>query len=164
MKLDKYFAAVFVLWLASFLVYLNFFDILIPGLPNGSYRAVVGAWFAVPSFILSVGQILISGFIISAAVHLFGGKVRPSRSLFTASLMVFLFSLTYVIFPFFGPFYYIIFYAGGVPPYVLAIEVAWSAALLAVSTLLISKLHKMELRLALLTTIITGIFIVVAAS
>ena len=152
------------LWLASFVIYMNYYDILIPGIPNGSYRLAVGNLFAIPVFILSVGQVLIGAFMIFACAYLFKGKERATRSFFISSVMVALFSFTYVIFPMFGPFYYIVFATGGTPSNVLEVEIAWTIITLAVSTVLIAKMKKIKMYDALFTALVTGIFIVVAAS
>ena len=137
---DKYLFASLAMWLAAFIIYVNYYDILIPGIQDGSYRAVVGLLFIIPSFILSMGQVLIGAF------------------------MVFLFSLTYVLFPFYGPFYFIAFATNVAPPGVLLVEVVWTAALLGISTMLLHRLQKVSLGYALFTAGVTGIFIVVAAS
>jgi len=161
---DKYSVSAFVLWLASFVIYLNYYDILIPGIPDGSYRLAVGTLFVIPAFILSVGQLLIGAFIIFAAAYLFKGREHVTRSFFVSAVVVFLFSLTYVIFPMFGPFYYIVFATGIAPPHVLEVEIAWTLTILAVSTLLIAKMNKIKMHDALFTAAVTIIFIVVAAS
>jgi hypothetical protein len=162
--LDKYLAATVVLWLVSLFVYANYYDILIPGITNGSYREAVGQLFIVPSLILSVFQVLLGAFIIFASVTTMEGKQHETKSLFTASFMVFLFSLTYVIFPMFGPFYYIVFATSIAPPNVLFVELAWTAAFLTVSTLLIHRLQKVKWHFAFFIAGLVGIFIVVAAS
>ncbi|HLC67333.1 MAG TPA: hypothetical protein VJI12_00445 [archaeon] len=162
--IDKYSVAAFFMWLASFVVYVNYYDILIPGIQDGSYRVAVGQFFAVPSFILSAGQVLIGGFLIFACVYLFTHKSHKTKSLFTAAFMVMLFSLTYVVFPMYGPFYFIVFATSIAPPGVLLFEIAWISVLLAASTALMHRLQKVPLRYAFFTAAVTGIFIVVAAS
>ncbi len=162
--LDRYSAGTFVLWLAAFLIYVNYYDILIPGITNGSYRVVVGSLFAIPSFILSAGQVGLGGFIIYASVYLFKHKAHETKSLFTSAFIVFLFSLTYVVFPMYGPFYFIVFATSIAPPNVIYFELAWTAALLSLSTLLMHRLQSVPWRYALFTAGLAGIFIVVAAS
>ena|SRR3989344_656457 len=161
---DKYLFASLAMWLAAFIIYVNYYDILIPGIQDGSYRAVVGLLFIIPSFILSMGQVLIGAFMVFACVYLFHGKEHETKSLFTGAFMVFLFSLTYVLFPFYGPFYFIAFATNVAPPGVLLVEVVWTAALLGISTMLLHRLQKVSLGYALFTAGVTGIFIVVAAS
>jgi hypothetical protein len=162
---DKYFlAAGFALATFAFIVYMLFYDILIPGITNGSYRAVVGVWFAIPSFLLAYGQALIAGTIIYFASRTFTGKASYAKSFFISSTLVMIFSLTYVIFPFFGPFYFIVFATGIAPPNVLFIEVAWAAVAVVVCTLLLEKLHGVRRKYALFTALVTLIFVVVAAS
>lgn len=164
---EKYPLASVVLWFVSFLIYLSYYDILIPGLPNGSFRLAVGPLIVAPFFILAAGQVVIGGLIIyfgvTSIIRRCEFKKDYTISLFIASLMTFLFSLTYVIYPFYGPFYYIIFLAGG-PPEVILVEIIWSAIMLAASTLLIGKLHKIKRKYAFLIAAIAIIFITVAAS
>ena len=162
--LDRYLIGSFVLWLVAMVIYSNYYDILIPGITQGSYRVVIGQLFVVPAFLLSVGQILIGAFMIFASVALFKGKEQETKSVFIATVMVLIFSLTYVIFPMFGPFYFIVFATSIAPPGVLLIEVVWAVVFMAAATLLIHKLEKMPLRYAFFTAGITGIFMVVAAS
>ncbi len=161
---NKYVLTTFALWLASFIIYLNYYDILIPGLPNGSYRLAIGELFAIPVFLLSVGQVVIGAVMIFASVNLFRKKPNMAKSLFISSFMVFLFSLTYIIFPMFGPFYYIVFVTADAPSYVLGIEMAWTAVTLVISTISIAKLNGLKTCDALFTAIMATIFIIVAAS
>lgn len=159
----NYLACAVIFSLIAFAVYLQFFDILIPGLPNGSYRLAVGQFFAIPAFMLAGGQVLIGGAIIFFAASTFGKAREFEKSLFISSVLVLMFSLTYVLFPMYGPFYYIVFAVGG-PPYALALEFLWSISMLAVGTSLVKKLHGTNWRYALVATFITGVFIIVAAS
>ena len=161
---DRYLLAAIFLALISFVVYVNYYDILIPGIPNGSYKLAVGNLFAIPSFILLAGQVFVGAFIIYACVYLFHGKEHATKSLLISSTMAFMFSLTYVIFPMFGPFYYIVFATGTAPPHVIEIELVWTILTLSISTFLVSRLGKVELRKAFFTALVVGIFIVVAAS
>ena len=154
--------------IASFVIYMLFYDILIPGLPNGSYRLAVGSMFAIPALLLLAGQVAIGGLIILfAASSIRREKLSKSiyvKSLFVASLLTLLFSVTYVIYPFFGPFYYIVFSSGGVSPLILIGEIAWTIIMVVSGTLLTRKLHKLPAKWSLLVTIIAIIFITVAAS
>lgn len=152
-----------ILFLLTFVIYVNFFDILIPGLPNGSYRQAVGPLFAIPSFLLAGGQVLIGGLIIYFISSKFSPKAKLQKSLFISAAVTLFFSFTYVIFPFFGPFYYIVFAVGG-PPHALLVEVVWSVIMLTAGTLLTEKLNKVERKYAFLVAAITIMFITVAAS
>ena len=102
------------------MIYLLFYDILIPGLPNGSYRLAVGQFFAIPSLLLLLGQVLIGGMIILfASSSIKKEKLNAdnfAKPLFIASFLTLIFAVMYVIYPFFGPFYYIVFSSGGIFP------------------------------------------------
>ena len=69
-----------------------------------------------------------------------------------------------MIYPFYGPFYYIVFSAGGLSPVIIAGEIAWTAIMVVAGTLLISRMNKLRTSHALLVTVIAIIFITVAAS
>ncbi|KHO47381.1 MAG: hypothetical protein QT00_C0002G0031 [archaeon GW2011_AR5] len=157
-----------VLSAVSFVIYLSFYDILIPGLPEGSYRLAIGSMFAIPALLLALGQVGIGGAIITFAVSSIRkerlSKENYLKSLFVASLITLLFAFTYVIYPFYGPFYYIVFSAGGLSPVIIAGEIAWTAIMVVAGTLLISRMNKLRTSHALLVTVIAIIFITVAAS
>ncbi len=166
--MKKLFALTVLLSSISFVIYLLFYDILIPGLPGGSYRQAVGSLFAIPSLLLLLGQVGIGGLIILFAVSSIK-KEKLSRDayakcLFTSSVITFLFAFTYVIYPLYGPFYYIVFATGAAPPGVLLVEIVWTAVMLSLSTLMISKINKIRFREAFAVAAITIIFIIVAAS
>ncbi|MBI2675487.1 MAG: hypothetical protein HYX24_03445 [Candidatus Aenigmarchaeota archaeon] len=162
----KYLVPSMALGAASFFVYVAFFDILMPGLPEGSYRLAVGQLFAIPSFILAFGQIAISAIFLYHIAAANGAKVAGtfSRSVFVASVLTFLFSLTYVIFPHFGPFYYIVFAAEKAPANVLPIEIAWTLAALLIGSLAYERIYKLGFRESLFYIALVYVFISVAAS
>lgn len=162
-KNKNYVAVSIILFLIAFIIYTYYYDILIPGLPNGSYRHAIGQFFAIPAFLLAAGQVMLAGAIIFFAANTYNNDQDFEKSLLISSVLVLMFSLTYVIFPMYGPFYYIVFAVGG-PPYVLAIEFVWSIAMLVVATGMISKIHKIGKLHALITAFVTLVFIMVAAS
>ena len=76
-----------VLSAVSFVIYLSFYDILIPGLPEGSYRLAIGSMFAIPALLLALGQVGIGGAIITFAVSSIR-KERLSKENYLKSLFV----------------------------------------------------------------------------
>ena len=101
--------------------------------------------------------------IIFFAANTYKNNQDFEKSLMISSVLVLMFSMAYVMFPMYGPFYHIVFAVGG-PPYVLAIEFVWSITMLVVATGLINKIHKTGKLNALITAFATLVFIMVAAS
>lgn len=149
--------------LLAFVVYVLFYDILIPGLPGGSYRLAVGYLFLVPSLMLAVGQAFILGFFLHMTAAALAGKRDFLKALFIASFLTFLFSVTYVIFPFYGPFYYIVFAVGG-PWYALPVEVLWSAITISAGALLIHRFFNLPVKASHLISSLIVAGIIVTAS
>ena len=162
-KNKNYVAFSIILFLITFVIYTYYYDILIPGLPNGSYRHAIGQYFAIPAFLLAGGQVMLAGVIIFVAANTYKNNQDFEKSLLISSVLVLMFAMTYVMFPMYGPFYYIVFAVGG-PPYVLVVELVWSIAMLVVATNMINKLHKIGKLNALITAFVTLVFIMVAAS
>jgi len=162
-KNNKLLAASACFLILAIAIYFSFFDILIPGLPDGSYRLAIGDLFLVPAIILAVGQSFILGFALHASTALFNAKKDFLKAIFISSLLTFLFSLTYVIFPFFGPFYYIVFAVGG-PWYALPVEILWSAVTVSIGALLIRKFYRLDLKISYAISLLVVAGIVVAAS
>lgn len=147
----------------AFAVYLLYFDILIPGLPDGSYRLAVGQWFAVPSLMLALGQALIFGFFLHMTVSAFTRRSDFLKAVFVSSFLTFLFSLTYIIFPSYGPFYFIVFAVGG-PWHALPVEILWSAVIVTAGAFLIRGFYGLPLKVSLFASALVVAGITVAAS
>ncbi len=126
--LTKYKLLTFVFLALAFITYALRLDILIPGLPNDSYRDTVGPVFMlIPSFILASGQIMIGGFITYMTVRTLthdSTRMRMWQALAIGGLLTFLFSLTYAFFPYHGPIYYIAFVGGNI--LALPFEILWA--------------------------------------
>ncbi len=162
-KNNKLLAASACFLILAIAIYFSFFDILIPGLPDGSYRLAIGDLFFIPSVLLAIGQTFIPGFTLHASTALFNAKKDFLKAIFISSLLTFLFSLTYVIFPFYGPFYYIVFAVGG-PWYALPVEILWSAITVSTGALLIRKFYGLNLKISYAISLLVVAGIVVAAS
>jgi len=167
-KSNKELRVLFVLlsvMILTFVVYFMFFDILIPNLPSDSYRSAIGIWFVIPIVLLLLGQTVISGIIL----YLFSKVANPNnadflRALLIAGILTFCFSLTYMFFPGYGPFYYLVFVYQSTMWYALPVEIGWSIFTFTVGSYLAHKLLKLSYKVSLLAIFIVYVFIIVAAS
>ena len=95
---------------ATFAVYGMYFDILAPFGGNGwSVRSSFGIFFLVPIVLLLSAQTLFDTWL----AHIVIAAVTPSRkdalkAYLVASEVVFLFSVFYVFFPYYGPYTFIV--------------------------------------------------------
>ena len=154
---------VLVLFLLSAAVYTAYFDILLPGFSDGSYRKAVGEMFIIPSVLLAAGQIFFGGFLLHMCTSAIAKKGDFLRSLSIAAIMAFMFSLTYVMFPFYGPFYYIVFVLTG-PWYALPLEIAYTAATVLASAYLIRRFYDIEWKISIFVAAVILGGMTVAAS
>lgn len=107
----KLLAASLLLSAATFAVYLRYFDILVPFIPDGSVRVNSGLFFAFPVFLLLGGQTLFDLWFTHVSVALATPEKRDAlKAYFVASFQILLFSLYYVIFPYYGPYAYIVYF------------------------------------------------------
>jgi hypothetical protein len=127
-RLTKYKIMAVGFFILAFGVYSFYLDILIPGLPDSSYREAVGfTAFLVPSFLLAGGQSLIGGFIICTTIPTVSRsrhRIRMWKSMALGSYLTFLFSLTYAAYPLHGPVYYAAFV--GTSVFAILFEAAWA--------------------------------------
>lgn len=159
----RFYAVVLVLAVMSITVYAMYFDILLPGYADGSYRKAVGDLFIIPSVLLALGQIFIAGFFLHAIAIAIAKKNDFLRALVITAVMTVMFSLTYVMFPFYGPFYYIVFAVTG-PSYALPVEIAYTTTMVLISSYLIRKFYGMELKTSVFVAAVVLLGITVAAS
>lgn len=121
---------------SALVVYLGYFDILAPAIPHGSVRANSGSFFIVPVFLLVAGQTLIDTWLTHTSVALAAPEKRDAlKAYFVASLQVLLFSLIYVVFPFYGPYTFVIYFMPGESfgPLAYPILVLWVFAVVLVT-------------------------------
>jgi hypothetical protein len=141
-KLTKYKLLAVAFLILAFTTYAYFFDILIPGLPDSSYRLKVGFdLFLVPSLFLAGGQLMIGGFIIFMTVPTVSRgrhKLRMWRSMALGGYLTFLFSLTYAAYPLHGPVYYAAFV--GTSASAILFEAVWAATSIVSAGLAIRRL------------------------
>jgi len=103
-KLTRYKVLAVTFLILAFTTYAFFLDILIPGLPDSSYRLKVGFdLFLIPCLLLAGGQLMIGGFIIFMTVPTVSrgkNKLRMWQSMALGGYLTFLFSLTYAAYLF----------------------------------------------------------------
>ena len=98
-------AASLLLSFATFAIYLRYFDILAPFIPDGSVRLNSGVFFALPVFLLLGGQTIFDMWFTHVSVTLATPEKRDAlKAYFVASFIILLFSVYYVIFPYYGPY------------------------------------------------------------
>jgi hypothetical protein len=153
----------FAIMAATITVYSLFFDILIPNLQNDSYRAAVGSFFIIPIILLVIGQTGL-GMVIFYLFSKSYSKANLLSSAIMASLMNLWFSLTYAIFPKYGPFYYIVFVYGEAPWYALPVELAWTIGALAIGTICARKILHLDKKRSFFAAVIVYTIMTLAAS
>ncbi len=165
-KLTKYKVLAVTFLILTITTYAFFLDILIPGLPNSSYREAVGfALFLIPSFLLAGGQLLIGGFIIFMTVPTVSRgkyKLRMWQSMALGSYLTFLFSLTYAAYPLHGPVYYAAFV--GTSVYAILFEAVWAASSIFSAALAIRWMSGARWKHALFAAGLAMLIITVSAS
>jgi hypothetical protein len=146
--------------------YAFFLDILIPGLPDSSYRLNVGfGLFLIPSLFLAGGQLMIGGFMIFMTVPTVSRgkyKLRMWKSMALGGYLTFLFSLTYAAYPLHGPVYYAIFV--GTSLYAILFEIGWAAAAIFSAAMAIKVLSGCRWKHALFAAGLSLLIIIVSAS
>lgn len=157
------YALVLLFFVLSIAVYALYFDILLPGFADSSYRKAVGTWFIIPSILLAFGQIFVGGFFLHAIAIAIAKKNDFLKALVISGGMTFMFSLTYVMFPFYGPFYYIVFVLTG-PSYALPVEIAYTTSMILVSSYIIRKFYGMDSKISIFVAMAILVGITVAAS
>ncbi len=89
----------------TFVVYLFYFDILSPSIPDGSVRFNTGVFFAIPVFLLTSSQTLFGTYLLHVTIKSTDQSKRDVlKAYFVASFQILLFSLNYVIVPYYGPY------------------------------------------------------------
>jgi len=97
--------------IATFVIYLRYFDILAPSIPQGSVRANSGVFFGLPVFLLLGGQTLFTMWLTHVSITVTSPANRDAlKAYFIASFEILLFSFYYVIFPYYGPYTYVIYF------------------------------------------------------
>lgn len=152
---SRVFAASLLLSAAAFAVYLGYFDILVPFIPQGSVRANSGIFFALPVFILLGGQILIDTWLTHISIALGApGEKDALKAYLVASVQILLFSAYYILFPHYGPYTYVVYFMPGESfgRFAYLILVAWTLVIVLATTFVIGWAFKLgkDSRLGLL--------------
>ena len=132
---------------ATFAIYLQYFDILAPYIPQGSVRSNSGIFFGLPVFILLGGQTLFDTWFMHTSITLGAPDKRDAlKAYFVASFQILLFSGYYVIFPYYGPYTYVVYFMPGESFGSLAypILIAWTLAIIVGTYLLTEWAFRIE--------------------
>mgnify|MGYP007084776184 CR=1 FL=1 len=153
----------------SFSIYSLYFDILVPEIPLGSYRKNVGDYFLIPVFLLTSFQILFNSSIIHVIIKVVSPKKRDFlKALFISSILVSLFSIFYLIFPFYGPFLYIVRFVSGFDFSAYLVLIAWTLFNIFLISSLLRKIYSIEKTLSwkktlLIIALLFGITMTIAS-
>ncbi len=165
-KLTRYKVLAVTFLILAFTTYAFFLDILIPGLPDSSYRLKVGFdLFLIPCLLLAGGQLMIGGFIIFMTVLTVSRgkyKLRMWQSMAMGGYLTFLFSLTYAAYPLHGPVYYAAFVSTSL--YAISFEVVWAASSIVSAALAVRLLSGARWKHALFSAGLALLIIIVSAS
>ena len=128
-------------------MYGSYFDILVPFIPGGSVRAIYGGFFVIPIILLVSAQTLFTTWLAHISVNTGApGKGDALRAYFVASVEVFLFTIYYVIFPFHGPYTFIVYFtpANTFGPSALPIVIGWTVFTILATLVLLRRVFRLE--------------------
>ncbi|NWG08756.1 MAG: hypothetical protein HXX80_00310 [Nitrososphaerales archaeon] len=161
-KDNRLFALFFILVISTLWVYLNFFNVI---LNHFDYRSLVGYLFLIPITLLTLGQVFCGSILIHLITKLADpNKVDYLKALVISSAITFLFSVTYLIFPYTGPFYYVTFLIYPSSGYLLFVEILWTALIISTGTYLLRKAYTMRWKYSIGTVSFILLITMVAAS
>ena len=110
-------------------------------------KAGYGVFFVIPIVLLISAQTLFTTWLAHIAVGTGApGKGDALKAYFVASVEVFLFSIYYVIFPFHGPYTFVVFFtpANTFGTMALPIVVAWTIFTIVVTFALLRRVFRLE--------------------
>jgi len=110
-------------------------------------KASYGIFFAIPIILLVSAQTLFTTWLVHISVKTSApGKGDALRAYFVASAEVFLFSLYYVIFPFHGPYTFIVYFtpANTFGPVALPVVIGWTVFTILVTFVLLKRIFRLE--------------------
>ncbi len=147
-KMDaKVLAASLCLSIATFGIYLGFFDILVPFIPGGSVRSNSGAFFVLPVFLLVSGQTLFATWL----THMVIGAISPEKrdalkAYLVAATQILLFSGFYVLFPDYGPYTFVVYFMPNerFAPISLPVVMLWTVVIVLGTYLLTRRVFRFE--------------------
>lgn len=110
-------------------------------------KAIYGIFFVIPLILLVSAQTLFTTWFAHIAVKTGApGKGDALKAYFVASIEVFLFSLYYLIFPFHGPYTFVVFFtpANTFGPTALPIVILWTVFTILVTFVLLRRVFRLE--------------------
>jgi hypothetical protein len=110
-------------------------------------KAIYGIFFAIPILLLVSAQTLFTTWLAHISVNTGApGKGDALKAYFVASVEVFLFSLYYAIFPFHGPYTFIVYFtpANTFGPTALPIVIGWTVFTILVTFVLLRLVFRLE--------------------
>ena len=145
---DKLFALSLFFSAATFAVYMLYFDILVPFIPQGSVRYNSDGFFALPVFLLISAQTFFVTYFMHVTIKAIDQKMRDLvKAYFIASVEIFLFSLLYSFFPDYGPYTFVVYFMPGesFPLYSYPLLVFWTMITVLATSLIIERMfHLVE--------------------
>lgn len=136
-----------VLSVTTFAVYLRYFDILAPFIPDGSVRANSGLFFGVPVFVLLGGQTLLAVWFTHSSITLAAPEKRDAlKAYFVVSFEILMFSFYYVIFPYYGPYTFIVYFmpSEAFSRFAYPVLVAWTLTIVLGTYLLMQRTFRIQ--------------------
>ncbi len=129
----------------SLVNYFYNFDILAPGINEGSVRVNMGSAFILPVLILTSVQILYSAGVLHLVTRSFFFEKRDFlKAYFCASLLVLMYSFFYTLFPYWGPYLFLVGSFRGTTASGYVQLSAWTAVLIVSISLAIRKVYGLE--------------------
>lgn len=151
--------------------YYAFFDILAPGISNGSgsVKSSMGIYFLIPIVVLTVVQALyVSGLLHLVTRAFYAEKRDFVKALFVSSVEVLLYSVYYTIYPSWGPYLIIVGTFRGTSAASYLVLLGWTAVIVGVIAIVINGVYgfkKGEIRrsiLVLLSAALLGLVLALA--
>lgn len=128
-------------------VYAQYFDILAPFIPGGSVRANSGLFFILPTTLLLCGQTLFATWLTHVAIAMVApGRKDALKAYFVASAQIMLFSFFYVMFPYYGPYTFVVYLMPGQSfgSASYPILVVWTVAIVVAGSLLFRRAFRLQ--------------------
>ena len=132
---------------ATFVIYSLYFDILAPFIPGGSVRQNSGPFFEIPVLVLLGAQTLFITYLVHIQIKILDQSKRDlTKAYLASSATIFLFSIFYALFPYYGPYAYVVYFMPGntFPSYAIPVLVIWTLAIIFVSAFAVRRLFHLD--------------------
>ncbi|HXW37780.1 MAG TPA: hypothetical protein VEJ36_07770 [Nitrososphaerales archaeon] len=165
---DKLLVISVVMVVLALAAYYSYFDILSPGIPgSGSVRALTGAYFVALVLLLAAVQLLYVAGVLHLVMRSFYFERRDFlKAFYVSATMVFMFSVYYVLFPSWGPYYFITGPLLHIPSTDYLVLGSWTAVIVAFTTVNVRKafgFKKGEVRWSMLILLSGALFLLALA-